>query len=149
MLHGYLLPFVIVLNESLCRKVSCDNHVIDERMTSLRDRGFVNYFGMQRFGTTTIPTYHVGKQVTALHNNMSVQGYVYVYQYSRILLQLRCILQSDWKGAVDSILMPRPGGMYENYQTFMYIHIIVQIAVFWNGQQYMYKIIEISALHSE
>jgi tRNA pseudouridine13 synthase len=36
---------------------------------------------MQRFGTSTIPTYHIG----------------------------RCILHSDWKGAVDAILAPRPG----------------------------------------
>jgi tRNA pseudouridine13 synthase len=68
--------FTIIL-----RSVSCDDHVIQEKMTSLRDNGFINYFGMQRFGTSTVPTYHIG----------------------------RCILHSDWKGAVDAILAPRPG----------------------------------------
>ena len=43
------------------RSVSCDDHVIQEKMTSLRDNGFINYFGMQRFGTSTVPTYHIGR----------------------------------------------------------------------------------------
>jgi tRNA pseudouridine13 synthase len=50
-------------------------------MTSLRDKGFINYFGMQRFGTSTVPTFLMG----------------------------RYILHSDWRGAIDAILMPRPG----------------------------------------
>ncbi len=45
----------------LFRNVSCDDHVINEVMQSLSDAGFVNYFGMQRFGTSTIPTHRVGE----------------------------------------------------------------------------------------
>ena len=48
--------FTVVL-----RSVSCDDHVIHEKMMSLRDKGFINYFGMQRFGTSTVPTFHVGR----------------------------------------------------------------------------------------
>ena len=32
-------------------------------MTSLKNNGFINYFGMQRFGTTSIPTHHVGRYI--------------------------------------------------------------------------------------
>ena len=69
--------FTVVL-----RKVHCDDDdVISVAMASLRDTGFINYYGMQRFGTSTIPTHHVG----------------------------RCLLHCDWQGAVDLILKPRPG----------------------------------------
>ena len=43
------------------RQVSCDDHVIDSAVTSLRESGVINYFGMQRFGTSTIPTYLIGR----------------------------------------------------------------------------------------
>jgi tRNA pseudouridine13 synthase len=43
--------------------------------------GFINYFGLQRFGTTSVPTHAVG----------------------------RALIKGDWKGAVDTILMPRKG----------------------------------------
>lgn len=64
------------------RNVSCDDHVISKAVKSLGELGFINYFGMQRFGTSSIPTHHVG----------------------------RCLIHSDWKGAIDLILKPRPGG---------------------------------------
>ncbi|XP_014670043.1 PREDICTED: pseudouridylate synthase 7 homolog [Priapulus caudatus] len=54
---------------------------VDEAMASLRDNGFINYYGMQRFGTTTIPTHHVG----------------------------RALLLSKWQEAVELILKPREG----------------------------------------
>jgi tRNA pseudouridine13 synthase len=41
--------------------------------------GFINYFGMQRFGTYSVPTYEVGK----------------------------AILHSNWAAAIDHILCPR------------------------------------------
>ncbi|XP_046542705.1 pseudouridylate synthase 7 homolog [Haliotis rubra] len=43
---------------------------------------FINYYGMQRFGTTSIPTHHVG----------------------------RALLHSQWMEAVDLILKPRKSG---------------------------------------
>ncbi|KAJ9474233.1 Multisubstrate pseudouridine synthase 7 [Pseudozyma hubeiensis] len=48
-------------------------------MDVLRDRGFINYFGMQRFGTGAIPTHHIG-----------------------IL-----ILRNDFKSAIDLLFQPR------------------------------------------
>ncbi|CCF48872.1 hypothetical protein NDA10_003451 [Ustilago hordei] len=48
-------------------------------MEVLRNRGFINYFGMQRFGTGAIPTHHIG-----------------------IL-----ILQNDLKSAINLLFLPR------------------------------------------
>ncbi|CAM0137074.1 multisubstrate pseudouridine synthase 7 [Umbelopsis sp. WA50703] len=52
---------------------------IEESLKSLKNKGFINYYGMQRFGTGSIPTHAVG----------------------------RCVLNGDWKLAIDYILMPR------------------------------------------
>ncbi|KAJ1023203.1 hypothetical protein NDA16_003356 [Ustilago loliicola] len=52
---------------------------IRSSMEVLRNRGFINYFGMQRFGTGAIPTHHIG-----------------------IL-----ILQNDFKSAIDLLFLPR------------------------------------------
>lgn len=49
-------------------------------MDVIRDRGFINYFGMQRFGTGAIPTHHIG-----------------------IL-----VLRNDFKTAIDLLFEPRP-----------------------------------------
>lgn len=54
---------------------------IDAHLTGVRSTGFVNFYGMQRFGTSTVPTH-----VTGLF-----------------------ILQSKWGEAVDSILSLREG----------------------------------------
>ncbi|XP_055509174.1 pseudouridylate synthase 7 homolog isoform X1 [Leucoraja erinacea] len=63
------------------RNITGSNQQIEHAMTSLRDIGFINYYGMQRFGTTAVPTYHVGK----------------------------AILQNNWSEVIDLILKPRPG----------------------------------------
>ncbi|XP_070557644.1 pseudouridylate synthase 7 homolog [Ptychodera flava] len=68
--------FVIIL-----RNVQADDSLIESAMTSLKDNGFINYYGMQRFGTTDIPTYQIG----------------------------RALLLSKWQEAVDLILKPRDG----------------------------------------
>ncbi|KAJ3012435.1 hypothetical protein HKX48_006283 [Thoreauomyces humboldtii] len=49
--------FKIVLREVVPETTESS---IDDAMRSLRDRGFVNYFGMQRFGTMSLPTYAPG-----------------------------------------------------------------------------------------
>jgi tRNA pseudouridine13 synthase len=48
---------------------------------ALQKRGFINYYGMQRFGAHAVATFHVGF----------------------------CILREDYRMAVDLILMPRDG----------------------------------------
>ncbi|XP_069048726.1 pseudouridylate synthase 7 homolog [Lepisosteus oculatus] len=63
------------------RNISGSDAQVQQAMTSLRDTGFINYYGMQRFGTTAVPTYQVG----------------------------RTILQNNWTEVVDLILKPRPG----------------------------------------
>ncbi|KZT62906.1 pseudouridine synthase [Calocera cornea HHB12733] len=69
--------FVITL-----RNVKVDNlNTIDAAMSSLKEKGFINYYGMQRFGTSPVPTHATGL----------------------------AILHSDWKRACDLLLMPRPG----------------------------------------
>lgn len=50
-------------------------------MATLRDRGFINYYGMQRFGTAAIPTHAIGL----------------------------ALLRSDWALAVHLIMLKRDG----------------------------------------
>lgn len=35
-------------------------------MQSLKEIGFINYYGMQRFGTTAVPTYQIGRYILFL-----------------------------------------------------------------------------------
>uniref|UniRef100_A0AAJ7TWR6 Pseudouridylate synthase 7 homolog n=1 Tax=Petromyzon marinus TaxID=7757 RepID=A0AAJ7TWR6_PETMA len=63
------------------RNVTGTEEQVAAAMTSLRDSGFINYYGMQRFGTTAVPTHHVG----------------------------RAMLQGNWPEVLDLVLKPRPG----------------------------------------
>jgi len=55
--------------------------VIGASVRAWAQLGFINYFGLQRFGTTSVPTHAVGCK----------------------------LIKGDWKGAVDTILAPRAG----------------------------------------
>ncbi|XP_027745910.1 pseudouridylate synthase 7 homolog isoform X4 [Empidonax traillii] len=68
--------FTVVL-----RNITGTDDQIEQAMHSLREIGFINYYGMQRFGTTAVPTYQIG----------------------------RAILQNNWSEVMDLILKPRPG----------------------------------------
>lgn len=57
----YLLLQLTSYSPVACRRVSCDDHVIKESFASLKEVGFVNYFGMQRFGTSGVPTHRIGR----------------------------------------------------------------------------------------
>ncbi|TPX58945.1 hypothetical protein PhCBS80983_g02756 [Powellomyces hirtus] len=48
--------FKIALRDVECESVES----VEVALQSLRDYGFINYFGMQRFGTRSLPTYAVG-----------------------------------------------------------------------------------------
>lgn len=62
------------------REVSPENiTLIEKRIETLSGTGFINYYGLQRFGSGTVSTHAIG-----------------------ILL-----LKSDWKGAFDLILTPQ------------------------------------------
>ncbi|KAM7388828.1 hypothetical protein PAMP_024975 [Pampus punctatissimus] len=67
------------------RNISGTDAQVHQALTSLKQTGFINYYGMQRFGTTAVPTQHVG----------------------------RAILKNNWKEVVDLILKPRPGAEKE------------------------------------
>lgn len=59
---------------------------------SIKERGFINYYGMQRFGTSSVPTHYIGKL---------------------------CILEK-WKDVVMSILRPREGEPKASYNARKY-----------------------------
>lgn len=43
------------------RHITADKETIDQSLTSLKENGFINYYGLQRFGNNaTIPTYEIG-----------------------------------------------------------------------------------------
>jgi len=46
--------------------VTGSDELIDVAMKSLRDVGFINYYGMQRFGTTRVTTHDIGRFVTLI-----------------------------------------------------------------------------------
>ncbi|CAO3631876.1 unnamed protein product [Cunninghamella echinulata] len=69
--------FTIVLRDV----TGATEETITASLNSLKTNGFLNYFGMQRFGTSTVLTHEVG----------------------------RCILQKKFSEASDLILMPREG----------------------------------------
>lgn len=46
------------------RNVTGDDVLITEAMTSLKNNGFINYYGLQRFGNDKeVPTFHIGVQL--------------------------------------------------------------------------------------
>lgn len=64
------------------RSVTGSDEEIEQAMTTLRDNGFINYYGLQRFGTVAaIPTHDIGK----------------------------ALLQGKWHEAIELILKPRAG----------------------------------------
>ncbi len=65
--------------EVVLRNVDGDGKAVDAAFEALREHGFVNYFGLQRFGTTNVPTSDVGL----------------------------ALIKEDWKGAIEIILKPR------------------------------------------
>ncbi|KEP53803.1 tRNA pseudouridine synthase [Rhizoctonia solani 123E] len=82
--RGYLELGMLKGNEFVItlRNVKAEStEVIDKAMHSLKEHGFINYYGMQRFGTSAIPTHSIGL----------------------------ALLRSDWKLATSLLLRPRPG----------------------------------------
>eukprot|EP00088_Acartia_fossae_P027604 TRINITY_DN2834_c0_g1_i1.p1 TRINITY_DN2834_c0_g1~~TRINITY_DN2834_c0_g1_i1.p1 ORF type:complete len:648 (+),score=136.95 TRINITY_DN2834_c0_g1_i1:37-1980(+) len=65
--------------EIAIKDVDTEGTRIDQIMNYFKENGFINYFGMQRFGTSEVPTHQIGLK----------------------------ILKRDLNGAVDLILLPR------------------------------------------
>ncbi|KAH6915349.1 pseudouridine synthase [Coprinopsis sp. MPI-PUGE-AT-0042] len=69
--------FVITL-----RNVKVESQdILDEAMTTIKTKGFINYYGMQRFGTASVPTHAIGL----------------------------ALLKSDWNRAISLVLQKRHG----------------------------------------
>ncbi|KAF3926792.1 hypothetical protein ABW20_dc0100022 [Dactylellina cionopaga] len=68
--------FKITLRDCVFPDGSDVNKTVEEGVSVLRERGFINYYGMQRFGTFAISTHEIGK----------------------------CMLLGDWKKAVYQIM---------------------------------------------
>lgn len=45
------------------REVKGTDEVINSAIESLKTHGFINYYGTQRFGSTSIPTHNIGKEL--------------------------------------------------------------------------------------
>ncbi|XP_071532610.1 uncharacterized protein [Panulirus ornatus] len=67
------------------REVRGSDEVINSAVETLKTAGFINYYGSQRFGTTSIPTHTIGKE----------------------------LLKSNWQQAVNLILAPRENDIQE------------------------------------
>ncbi|XP_023223829.1 pseudouridylate synthase 7 homolog [Centruroides sculpturatus] len=63
----------------ILREITGSEEEIKKAMESFTDVGFINYYGLQRFGTTSVPTYEIG----------------------------RALLEGKWDQAIDLILKPR------------------------------------------
>lgn len=54
-------PFIVLLLYLYIRNISGTDEQVDQALTSLKQTGFINYYGMQRFGTTAVSTQQVGR----------------------------------------------------------------------------------------
>jgi tRNA pseudouridine13 synthase len=77
------MPPFLRVRAKACRSIKSEasREEIDAHLDGIRTKGFVNFYGMQRFGTSTVPTH-----ITGLF-----------------------MLQSRWTEAVDSVLSLREG----------------------------------------
>lgn len=64
--------------EIVLRGISCTEDQVSKAILCTKTNGFINYFGLQRFGTGESPTHHTGQ----------------------------LLLQGKWKEALDCIMMP-------------------------------------------
>jgi tRNA pseudouridine13 synthase len=57
-----MLHQVNIENAFLCSNVTGSDEQIEEAMSNLREKGFINYYGLQRFGSSSsVPTPEVGR----------------------------------------------------------------------------------------
>lgn len=54
-------PLIVLLINLYFRNISGTDEQVNQALTSLRQTGFINYYGMQRFGTTAVPTQQIGR----------------------------------------------------------------------------------------
>ena len=57
-----MLQKVNIKNAFLCSNVTGTEEQIEEAMSNLKEKGFINYYGLQRFGSSSsVPTPEVGR----------------------------------------------------------------------------------------
>lgn len=101
------------------RNASGTDEQIEKTMIALRDHGFINYYGLQRFGTVvTIPTHEIGKAL--LQGNyshcfpliFSEKCSIFFFawcSFDRSLFDYVSFETGNWNTAVELILKPRDG----------------------------------------
>lgn len=47
----------------IIRNINEDNSIINDAIEKIKNNGFINYYGLQRFGTSEIPSYLIGKYI--------------------------------------------------------------------------------------
>ena len=72
--------FVITL-----RNVLGDHSKIEESLESLKINGFINYFGLQRFGTTSVSTHKIGMYSTCMWCMFSIPGKIMCYTCTNVV----------------------------------------------------------------
>ena len=77
--------FTIILREV---PLNVSQEKIEKAMNLLKKNGFINYYGMQRFGTSLVSTHSVGA----------------------------LLLNGQWKGACEAILDVKAGGMNDSFE---------------------------------
>jgi len=74
------------------RAISASNEIVEAALNDLQKFGFINYFGLQRFGSSAISTHSIGI----------------------------ALLKSDYEKAAQLMLDPREGEPSEFYQARLY-----------------------------
>jgi len=93
------------------KDVSIEKPSVEDIMMHFKEHGFVNYFGMQRFGTTDIPTHQVGLK----------------------------ILQKDLQGAIDLVLKPRNHQYAEIQEALLQYEVTKDADTAFSGLSYKMK----------
>ncbi|KAL9290328.1 putative tRNA pseudouridine(13) synthase [Arabidopsis thaliana] len=88
--------------------VADSEETIKQSAESLGKDGFINYFGLQRFGSGSVPTHHVGA----------------------------ALLKGEWKDAVDMILDPRETDILLHDLFFLTLRFFLQRHVVNDAREY-------------
>jgi len=96
------------------RNASGTDEEMEQAMTSLRDNGFINYYGLQRFGTVvSTPTHEIGKYLLQGTSTIIITTILSIFC---VIFSFNFIYCSDifinlagkWNEAIELILRPRP-----------------------------------------
>lgn len=76
------------------RNVVADDDTINRGMQSLKDKGFINYFGMQRFGNDKqVPTYLIGAKL--MQGNFKEVKFVFTGRLNKQDVDVALLMSSN------------------------------------------------------